>query len=376
MPTDLPLICREIRIPMYPPPTLETAKQWSEEYWPCTYNPASQPLQHAPPPHILRSVRGEIEENVARFMGLAKQVGDEARARGCGRGIGAVIVDPDSGRIVAVAGDARWWTPSHAILEALRNQGSDGIQANGPQVQDGTEGRVEFHALMRAISLVSQKRLALPSQSTSPSLELSGLSLNGPRPLRSPRTALGEIPPVNASVEPSPPTSDLAAIVVDFTSDSTPPLSTPPIPGTPAVPATRSYQFEMSPIWQDPARQPPPSRVESYYLNSPISPLRSRAEGGYLCTNLDLYITHEPCLGCGMGMLHSRFRAVVFGKRLQCSGSLCAERSEPLDPPPKYEPQMKYGLFWRKELNWRTLGFQYIEDSGDHTSEDGGLFHA
>ena len=71
--------------------------------------------------------------------------------------------------------------------------------------------------------------------------------------------------------------------------------------------------------------------------------------GGYLCTGLDLYISHEPCVCCSMAMLHSRFRTCVFESSMPGSGGLSGEQDT---------GGLGYGMFWRRELNWRTLAFQ------------------
>ncbi|EEP78405.1 predicted protein [Uncinocarpus reesii 1704] len=102
---------------------------------------------------------------------------------------------------------------------------------------------------------------------------------------------------------------------------------------------------------------PPLSPLESHFFH--LDNLASPSGGGYLCTSLDVYITHEPCLCCAMGMLLSRFRTIIVGKRVRGSefGSLDAEKG--------------YGLHWRRELNWRAIGFEFFEE-GEAADEDNG----
>ncbi|ESZ95033.1 hypothetical protein SBOR_4566 [Sclerotinia borealis F-4128] len=69
---------------------------------------------------------------------------------------------------------------------------------------------------------------------------------------------------------------------------------------------------------------------------------------GYLCHDLELYMTHEPCVMCSMAIVHSRFGRVVFGHRMPKTGGLCADS------------ELGHGLFWRKELNWSLLAWQWI----------------
>lgn len=85
----------------------------------------------------------------------------------------------------------------------------------------------------------------------------------------------------------------------------------------------------------------------------------STDEDGYLCHDLELYCTHEPCVMCAMAIVHSRFGRVVFGRRMPRTGGLCADG------------ELGHGLFWRKELNWMLLAWQWDDDGEDPTARTG-----
>ena len=89
--------------------------------------------------------------------------------------------------------------------------------------------------------------------------------------------------------------------------------------------------------------------------------------GGYLCTGFDIYLTHEPCLMCSMAILHSRFKKVVFNRRMSGTGGLTAESSEEGSS----EQGLGYGLFWLPKLNWKLLAWEWIDEGADLTSWKG-----
>ncbi|KAL8647659.1 MAG: hypothetical protein Q9210_005423 [Variospora velana] len=90
--------------------------------------------------------------------------------------------------------------------------------------------------------------------------------------------------------------------------------------------------------------------------------------GGYLCLDMDIYITHEPCVMCSMAILHSRFGKVVYGQRMAGTGGLCAE-AEQVDASScdndGYGRRLGHGLFWRQELNWRLLAWYWEDEDKD-----------
>ena len=77
------------------------------------------------------------------------------------------------------------------------------------------------------------------------------------------------------------------------------------------------------------------------------------AAGGYLCLDLEIYVTHEPCIMCSMALLHSRFGRVVFAEKMPHTGGLTAEA---------VASKTSYGLFWRPELNWKLLAWHWVDD--------------
>lgn len=76
---------------------------------------------------------------------------------------------------------------------------------------------------------------------------------------------------------------------------------------------------------------------------------------GYLCHGLELYVTHEPCVECSMGILHSRMGKVVFAKHMPRTGGLSSD-----DRPDGGGRGL--GLFWRRELNWSLLAWEWEQD--------------
>ncbi|KIW99414.1 uncharacterized protein Z518_11402 [Rhinocladiella mackenziei CBS 650.93] len=295
--------CFDAVVPRLAPLSAEQATLWTERYWPSIFNPSSQVIQDAPPLDQLRRVRTALEVRGAdKYMKLAIRTAVESEEGGHGRSVGAVVVDPDAGAVVAVAGDARWWSDDSEVHESL-------MASHG-------EGRPEYHAVMRVIAMVANKELRRRIKNGSHHNFLATCS----------ETPSGQaLTTIEARYE------DENKVLRDLAAG----------PGNVAL---------------DEGDGLPKKQSES-------------RPDAYLCNGLDLYLTHEPCVCCAMAMIHSRFRACVFARRMPASGGLCAEAGG---------QKPGYGLFWRRELNWRVMTFQHNQASalGVGNRIDTGIFHA
>ncbi|KAJ9641796.1 hypothetical protein H2201_003813 [Coniosporium apollinis] len=99
---------------------------------------------------------------------------------------------------------------------------------------------------------------------------------------------------------------------------------------------------------------------------------------GYLCVDLEIYSTAEPCVMCCMAILHSRFGRVVFRDRMPLTGGMTADVSAGYTHKVRVDQKanehskeeetenLGYGLFWRPaELNWKMLAWQWLAEDAD-----------
>ena len=116
-------------------------------------------------------------------------------------------------------------------------------------------------------------------------------------------------------------------------------------------------------------------KQRNYFADEPLTALEKDlysqsklAPGGYLCLDLELYLTHEPCVTCSMAINHSRFGRVVFGQRMPRTGGLAADVvGDSASSLVEAAPRPCYGLWWCSQLNWKFLTWQWVDEEPPDT---------
>jgi hypothetical protein len=393
---------RTIPVPELAPVSAEQAKDWSDRFWPAQYKNTNP---YGPHPTIVNRVEAELmgewdfdsgatEKGVVKFMGIAKKAARETAEKGVGLPIGATVVERTAkhgARVVAVAGDARY------LGMQLGDESSDTTtNASNSQTCAGFPGG---HAVMRAIAHVANKRLMLNRHYKIPRKRVREDRSNEKSNETSGDAEVkeeGNEQPKEEEVEEVTPVSEIPPPANGRLSDA---------PFDPTLPKPGDFLAE-----------PLTEREHKHYYQE------SLVAGGYLCLDLELYVTHEPCVMCTMAALHARFGRVIFMKEMPLTGALAAERpilrENPLGSPVLISPTspnspqgtfpshsvnagtgidgakltsalsalrianisdvstvssgsqastnvsaggLTYGLFWRPQLNWKFLCWLWVQ---------------
>lgn len=324
-----------IPVPLLAPTSQIQAALWTTQFWPTMYR-KNNPL--GPHPSLVTRATDEIAQDAPLWMALAHDIASKAKKSGQGEALGACIVyrGDDGPRLVAIAGDARW------------QQQPKGSQTGNPMA----------HAVLRAISMVAQKLVRAEKRNqrrtsvatsdddaviaTDMGKENKAPDNDQYRRFRSPRETPGMV----------------QCAVQDRVRDR---LSRNRDRGH----AGHRQRLAFEPFQDKPALE----EEEKIFIEEHPTP------DGYLCHGLELYVTHEPCAMCSMAILHSRMGKVIFANRMPLTGGLSAEDRAPAQSPRQGglaiggtseeegerggEGIYGLGLFWRRELNWSLLAWEW-----------------
>ncbi|KUJ08543.1 cytidine deaminase-like protein [Mollisia scopiformis] len=383
------------KVPLLAPTSMDQAKVWTKLYWPTVYK-KSNPF--GPHPSIVSRAEEEIRGEVQGWMDLAYRVAREASEAGFGEEVGVVVVERKGGkgRVVAVAGDGRW---SGCVL------GEKGVGG----------GNVTAHAVMRVIGMIagslkrrdelSRGSSGVIEDSTSSKLELldeggsavevsreSGIAPVGDSSTLS-EYGLHHFAQSKYAIEAHNGSEDL----IPTGHKKLPNTAIPPEP-TLSTGISKHHEVDLTvPIASDSSAESAPNSMPSYdkqqnasvtdkerdgtprltsgvsdvqcqetidiFQDHPILSIEKKHfdpdgnQNGYLCHDLEIYCTHEPCVMCSMAIVHSRFGRVVFENRMKKTGGMCADG------------ELGHGLAWRKELNWTLLAWQWQRAQQDDYGE-------
>ncbi|KAK9324353.1 cytidine deaminase-like protein [Lipomyces orientalis] len=129
----------------------------------------------------------------------------------------------------------------------------------------------------------------------------------------------GEMPIATLIVDPA--TYEVVASAVDTRNSSNNPLAHSTMTCIAKVAEKELWRRQNETTAMQSTKEPPPQ--------------------AYLCNNLQLITTHEPCAMCSMALVHSRISRLVYIKNMPRSGGI--DRSS----------GPGYGIHWNRQLNWR-----------------------
>ena len=323
---------RAIPVPVNAQLSWERAAVKTASYWPTVYKHTNP---FGPHPSFVDRCQAIISPDVPAYMEIAYNCAANVEKQGIGEGIGCVIVDARDwyqiGRPVVAAGDARY------IHRASGSKYWDG---------DACEGNVMGHAVMRAIGMVARKRreaairtppiLCSLCETENPDVYYHcDICLDGTYKICEKCYDLGR------RCWETPDHDNLVRRTIEKTAENI-------NPSPDESQAERDF-FVDYPLPNSPELGP-------YHKNL-------LAPGGYLCHNMEIYVTHEPCVMCCMALMHSRFAHVAFHRRMPRTGAITAENKGK-------DQGLGYGLWWRSELNWKALGWELENAEADQRGAD------
>ncbi|KAE8449214.1 hypothetical protein EG329_008381 [Mollisiaceae sp. DMI_Dod_QoI] len=393
------------KVPMLAPTSQDQAKSWTKRYWPIVYK-KSNPF--GPHPSIVSRAEDEIRDEVEKWMDLAHDVASAAEEAGIGERVGVVVIERKAGRakVVAAAADARW---KGFEMDKKRTGG----------------GNVTAHAVLRVIGMVAgalkkrdeESRCSFADTQDTATFHdreffdgtgnVFDVSMNPVEARKVPKGEDGETTPPHAgSYDPASSryttdakdrnedlivtghetlTKNIGLLKPSLTADITKQrfgadsagLITADLSADSMPRSEKSGKASVSDKEHNSASRlvsgavnVPCQEDSDIFQDQPLLGIEKEHfdpdgnQNGYLCHDLEIYCTHEPCVMCSMAIVHSRFGRVVFQRRMNKTGGLCADGD------------LGHGLAWRKELNWTLLGWQW--QRGISSSEEGncGNLHA
>ncbi|KAI0025734.1 cytidine deaminase-like protein [Xylariomycetidae sp. FL0641] len=360
-----------IPVPLLAPTSQVQANMWSQQFWQTVYR-KNNPL--GPHPSNVCRTTSVVSRDASVWMTLAHQVAKKTQKAGFGEPIGAVIIK----RTVPGKPDA-------ARPSASKGEGPISPDANGDDAQrddvSTAAGAGELDNALANLDTENVSRLRRPSRpgtsgsdTTAPEAEPRYNVIDG--------KDLLEVEPKEAEAKE---TTQIVAVAADArwhqqekTGCTGNPMAHAALRAISMVAqklvrAEKNRPQVESEIMEFEAFQDKPLLHDEQVVFDADHP----CPDGYLCHELELYMTHEPCTMCAMAILHSRMGRIVFRHRMPLTGGMSSEdrghelcgEPEPCERGPCGGGQ-GLGLHWRKELNWSMLGWEWETDTIERLNVD------
>jgi tRNA-specific adenosine deaminase 3 len=319
------LFIGQIPIPLLTPVSQVQANMWSQQFWPTVYR-KNNPL--GPHPSSVARATAMVARDADIWMSLAHKVAEQAHAAGYGEPVGVVIIK----RTTPVRVDPSQPDPAKADKKAPPKDKASENSTAGPGPARDTFAEVP------AKKPGDREPLAAPQKEYTEIVALAG---DARWHQQDKAAGTG-----NAMAHAALRAISMVAQKLVRAENRDP---------TAAKPIQEFEGFQDKPLLKD---------EELVFSADHPSP------DGYLCHDLELYMTHEPCIMCSMAILHSRVGSIMFRHRMPLTGGMCAEdrcvescdSNGPCRDDGSCGGGRAIGLHWRRELNWCMHGWEYSTD--------------
>ncbi|RYP14982.1 hypothetical protein DL765_005979 [Monosporascus sp. GIB2] len=348
-----------VPVPLLAPTSQVQANMWSQQFWQTVYR-KNNPL--GPHPSNICRTTTTVSRDASVWMTLAHQIAKKSQEAGYGEPIGAVIIrrtvpgKTDAGRATTVKEDA---TAPEATQSASVTAGSPNGDTPNSEVPMSDDGNTPS---MRIDDNDNQTESVEGGD-----LNAGGIGLD---------VQDADTPDFDAETKE---TAQIVAIAADARWHQQEKIGHTGNPMAHA--ALRAISMVAQKLVRAENRPPSTAQVMEFeaFQDRPllddeqtVFEAEHPCPDGYLCHELELYMTHEPCTMCAMAILHSRMGRIVFRHRMPLTGGMCSEdRSNDLcgaDASCTQGPcggGQGLGLHWRKELNWSMLGWEWENDEAE-----------
>ncbi len=359
-----------IPVPLLAPTSQYQANMWSQQFWQTVYR-KSNPL--GPHPSSICRMTTTVSRDASIWMTLAHKVAKESQQAGFGEPIGAVIIKrtvpgkADAGKPSTVKEDAN--TPDETRANSTTTEAPDDNPAKTDIIMsNGDYGNGVNSPRINGNNDIS----TLEVQNKPDSLEGDNTDSGGARP--DDQDMYNSKNGADAKE-----TTQIVAIAADARWHQQDKVGHTGNPMAHA--ALRAISMVAQKLVRAEDRPPSTAEIMEFeaFQDKPL--LRDEKEvfgaphpcpDGYLCHELELYMTHEPCTMCAMAILHSRMGRIVFRHRMPLTGGMSSEdRGNDIcgigglcGHGPCGGGQ-GLGLHWRKELNWSMLGWEWETDDAE-----------